>query len=371
MIKIKKLSKQILNTDFIKKAIKCGIPFAVWSLPQTDEVNTAFCKPEDVIKTYATKNINKQEGFVFAPFQICKHLPVYIIPFGKKYSDDIFTGCKKNIPQADKDKFTSNIKTSETEHINQVNEFLSVFKKTGIKKTVLSRNKWIPEYNIEQMPALFEALNKTYPNAFVYQVFIPEAGYWTGATPELLFSANNGTATTVSLAGTQPYEIAENISWNEKEIVEQELVTEHIRSVLHGFNIKEYSEDGPKTAKAGQMVHLKTIIEFNSENIKNRFGEFIEKLHPTPAICGLPVKESLELILETEGYDREYYTGYLGTVKNNEISLFVNLRCLQAFNNGIVLYAGGGITPDSNPRKEWEETKLKIKTLESLLKMLK
>jgi isochorismate synthase len=364
------LNNSISNTELIKKALKCGIPFAVWSLPQSHEVNSVFCKPEDIIKTYATKNIDKQDGFVFAPFQICKHLPVYIIPFGKKYPDDIFKLSKKNILQADKNKFTFDINISKKEHINQVNKFLSIFKNTGIKKAVLSRNKWLSEYNIEHIPALFDALNKTYPNAFVYQVYIPEAGYWAGATPELLFSADNGTATTVSLAGTQPYNNIENVLWNEKEIVEQELVTEHIRNVLHGFNIADYSEDGPKTAKAGQMIHLKTVIKFNSSKIKNRFGEFIEKLHPTPAICGLPVKESLELILETEGYDREYYTGYLGTVKNSEVSLFVNLRCLQAFDNGIALYAGGGITPDSNPEKEWEETKLKIQTLESLLKTI-
>ena len=148
-------------------------------------------------------------------------------------------------------------------------------------------------------------------------------------------------------------------------------MTEHIRSVLSEFYINNIKEIGPETAKAGQLVHIKTQLEFPKENIKNRIGQFIEKLHPTPAVCGLPVKDSLELILETEGYDREYYTGYLGPFNPDEkIDLYVNLRCLQAFDNGVVLYAGGGITPESNAIKEWEETRLKIQTLERILETL-
>ncbi len=366
------LTDNNINTELIRKAIHCGIPFAIWSLPATQTVEKAFCKPNNLIKTYATKNIDKHKGFVFAPFQICKHLPIYIIPFGDNIENINFNGEHSGDSHlGKKEQFTSNIDYSKNEHINQVNDFLSVFNKTNIKKAVLSRNKWLSKYNLNQMPNLFNALNKSYPNAFVYQVYIPNAGYWVGATPEILFSSNNGSATTVSLAGTQPFKPINKIVWNHKEQIEQELVTEHIRNVLAEFNITDADETGPDTAKAGQLVHIKTQIDFSKEKIYNRIGQFIEKLHPTPAVCGLPVKESLELILETEGYDREYYTGYLGTFNHNgKTDLFVNLRCLQAFYNGVVLYAGGGITVESNPEKEWEETKMKIQTLEQILERL-
>jgi len=361
-----------IKSSFIKKAIHCGIPFAVWRFPHNQIIEKALCKPQNIIKTYSPKNIDNYKGFVFAPFQICKHLPIYIIPFGDELTDNDFN-CDhpRENHIGNREKFSSNIDFSKNEHIKQVDNFLNVFKNTGIKKAVLSRNKWLSAYNINQMSDLFEALNKSYPNAFVYQVYIPDAGYWVGATPELLLSGNNGSATTVSLAGTQVYKTLDNVEWDHKEQVEQELVTEHIRTVLSEFDITEVQEFGPETAKAGQLVHIKTRIEFNKEKIKNRIGQFIEKLHPTPAVCGLPVKESLELILETEGYDREYYTGYLGPFNPEEkIELYVNLRCLQAFDNGVVLYAGGGITPESNAVKEWEETRLKIQTLERILETL-
>ena len=69
-----------------------------------------------------------------------------------------------------------------------------------------------------------------------------------------------------------------------------------------------------------------------------------------------------------EGYFRDFYTGYLGTVNMSEEShIFVNLRCMQVLDNQAVLYAGGGITKHSKPQKEWEETEMKFKTLLQVL----
>lgn len=366
------MTNNLPDIQIISKAIASATAFAIWSYPGEQKVQSTFCNADKLIKTYSTKNLDKHKGFVFAPFQVCKHLPIYILPFSESLEPidfDATVASKKFV--AERDVYSSNLEVSRKEHLSQVKEFATVFETTEIKKAVLSRNKWIPDYNIKQMPALFEKLVKTYPNAFVYQVFIPGSGYWVGATPELLLSSNNGSATTVSLAGTQPYTKSNEIVWNRKEKVEQELVTEHIRSVLTDFDITDIKETGPETAKAGDLAHIKTQLDFNKEKIKNKLGSFIEKLHPTPAVCGLPVKDSLELILETEGYDRAYYTGYLGTFNPEEkTALYVNLRCLQAFDNGVVLYAGGGITPESDPEKEWEETRLKIQTLEKILNTL-
>jgi len=366
------MSDQSINQEQFIQAIHCGIPFAAWTEPESKTIKSIFCKPEELLRFYSLNQLDTAKGFVFAPFQVCKHLPVYVLPFETEFRFNI-EAIKCPEPRkaiiGDQSKFSSSIEEAKIHHIRQVSDFILKFSESGIKKAVLSRNKWLPKYRIDQMPDLFNKLNETYPNAFVYQVFIPEAGYWVGASPELLFSTENGTATTVSLAGTQLYKGHEELTeWDHKELIEQELVTEHIRKVLTDFGLSDYKESGPETAKAGGVVHLKTLLEFPKEKIKNHIGTFLESLHPTPAVCGLPVKDSLELILKTESYDREYYTGFLGPLNpTKKIALFVNLRCLQAFDNGVVLYAGGGITPESDPEKEWEETRMKIQTLERIL----
>ncbi|MFT7281747.1 MAG: isochorismate synthase, partial [Cyclobacteriaceae bacterium] len=92
-------------------------------------------------------------------------------------------------------------------------------------------------------------------------------------------------------------------------------------------------------------------------------------LHPTSAVCGMPLQPALNFIKEVEGYERGLYAGFLGPVNfNNLTHLFVNLRCMQIINDQkIRLYAGAGITADSDPNKEFVETQLKMNTLKNLL----
>jgi isochorismate synthase len=82
----------------------------------------------------------------------------------------------------------------------------------------------------------------------------------------------------------------------------------------------------------------------------------------------MPKMEALAFIQQHEGYDREFYSGYLGPVNlEGETHLFVNLRCMKIQNNSATLYAGGGITEDSEPEKEWQETEMKCQTMLSVL----
>jgi isochorismate synthase len=94
----------------------------------------------------------------------------------------------------------------------------------------------------------------------------------------------------------------------------------------------------------------------------------LQLLHPTSAVCGMPKEESLAFILMNEGYNREFYSGFLGQVNfRDETHIFVNLRCMQIFDTSAYLYAGGGITAHSQPQKEWQETIYKMQTLLNVL----
>ena len=48
-------------------------------------------------------------------------------------------------------------------------------------------------------------------------------------------------------------------------------------------------------------------------------------------------------------------------------NLFVNLRCMQLENKDCSIYIGGGITRDSDPDKEWEETVSKTQVIKKVL----
>ena len=75
-------------------------------------------------------------------------------------------------------------------------------------------------------------------------------------------------------------------------------------------------------------------------------------------------KRSCSLIFGNEGYDRRFYTGFLGPLGiKDESHLYVNLRCMQLHHNQAILYVGAGITKESDPDKEWLETEAKCQTL--------
>ena len=194
-----------------------------------------------------------------------------------------------------------------------------------------------------------------------------------GATPETLLEVNAMGIHTMALAGTQGVnnQPIDQVKWGQKELQEQALVSEYIESLLDRFNISDFQKSGPSTYRAGNVYHLKTQYDIHQKLTSKKQRELIRELHPTPAVCGLPKGDALSLIHSIEPHDREYYAGYLGPVEGEDtLSLFVNLRSMKLLDNSIALYIGGGITPDSDPRKEWEETCLKAQTLLQVAKVV-
>lgn len=239
--------------------------------------------------------------------------------------------------------------------INSINEI----KTKGLGKIVISRTK---EYTRSMdILSLYKKLVDLYPSACVYLFIHPDCGVWMGATPELLLRGDGNEVKTMSLAGTR--RLGEEGAFTAKEEEEQQLVTDYIHQLfVEETTLSNVSKKEPELHQAGNLVHFKTEItastsrDFDSDN-------FVQRLHPTPAVGGSPKKEALEFINQHEGYDREFYTGYFGFTNAKDFRYFVNLRCMQIFKASMVLYAGGGITKDSDAEAEWEETEVKMQTL--------
>ncbi len=223
----------------------------------------------------------------------------------------------------------------------------------------------------------FNILSTAYPRAFVFFVSIPSIGTWMGATPETFIEIENRKLfRTVSLAGTLKYnpEISTSqIAWTQKDIEEQALVSRYIINCFKKIRLREFTEYGPKTVIAGNVIHLKTVFEVDIEEtgFYNLGTVMLDLLHPTSAVCGMPKEDASEFLKLNEQHKRKYYSGFLGPVNNNkDTHLFVNLRCMELYENQAVLYAGAGITEDSDPEKEWMETELKCNTLLNVIKTI-
>jgi isochorismate synthase len=134
----------------------------------------------------------------------------------------------------------------------------------------------------------------------------------------------------------------------------------------------------PYSIKAGTIWHIKTDI-LGTLNTGFGLQKVIQLLHPTPAVCGFPKEVTKAFLLKNENYDRTFYTGFLGELNiENKTDLFVNLRCMevelassQKFPRFALtkahLFIGCGITKDSIPEKEWEESVNKSMTMKKIL----
>ena len=261
----------------------------------------------------------------------------------------------------------------EAEFTTLVHDAIDFIGETGIAKVVVSRTaaRTLPE---RFDPAIvFAALCERYPHAFVSLVAVPGVGTWLGATPEILLTLDNMALTTMALAGTQrrPNDLPlERVTWGRKETVEQDMVSAYVRGFFWDAGVTHVVESGPQTIAAGSVVHLQTLfrVELPEAERLALANRVLDELHPTSAVCGMPKHQALAFILAHEGYDRSFYSGFLGPVHiQGESSLYVNLRCMQLGENAAHLYVGAGITADSQPQAEWRETELKAETMLAVL----
>lgn len=212
---------------------------------------------------------------------------------------------------------------------------------------------------------VFLNLCGAYPNAFVNFLHIPSVGSWIGASPEILIKTKGDVFSTMSLAGSQKAvgnNPLKNVAWTQKEIEEQALVSRYIVNCFKKIRLREYEEVGPKTDVAGNILHLRTDfrVDMKATGFPELGSIMLDLLHPTSAVAGSPRDLALEFLQKNEGFDRALFSGFLGPVNfGEETSIFVNIRCAQLLGGHAMLYAGAGVTEDSSPEKEWEETELK------------
>lgn len=246
------------------------------------------------------------------------------------------------------------------DYLNSTKSFLDEFSEKGISKAIYSRVKKTNTSTSEFK--LFESLCESYPNTFVYLISSDKFGTWIGATPEKLLDVKENLAETIALAGT--LRVDEIIDWSEKEIEEQQLVTDFISQSLKQKYISRVQQSKRQELVAGPVKHLATSFDFQLE--KNAAMLLVDVLHPTPAVSGFPRNSALDLISKYEKHNRSLYAGIIGLTFNDRTNLFVNLRCAQIIEKSAYLYVGGGFTKDSTCEKEWLETESKAETLQKV-----
>jgi len=332
----------------------------VYRNPGENKLHFVGAEDDAVEIFYDMEALNGLDGYVIAPFGISRKCPIVCL-HGQEVAFDL--------PEISPDVVHSypTIPPVSPRYKKRFHKFMEPFYYKEFDKIVLSRELKIDRPSGFSPADTFRKACERYNRSYVYIFHTPITGTWIGATPELLLSGENGEWNTMALAGTQP--LVNGVLpmvWSEKNYHEQQLVTDYIHEQLTAVGIQPELK-GPYAVKAGELSHLRTDFSFKLPD-SDYIGDILKILHPTPAVCGLPKEDACWFIIDNEGYNRQYYSGFLGWLRpEGKTELYVNLRCLEAGERILTLFAGSGLLPNSTADEEWRETEEKMWTMKSIL----
>ncbi len=387
--------RTISESEYLSFLIGCAIDshfsVAVWRLPNDELKHLIISRKHELVQPQRPLE-ELPSGFIFAPFEASGDRIFLKADFSFTFSNNSLRAPENSLETTSNAWLQTQWNNQESASqkyyhlsyhpeatkkgafLNMVAEGIREIEQGTFEKVVPSRAHQIDLPSGFDIVQSFQKLCNVYPDALISFISTPESGSWLGATPELLVSVEDKTTfKTVALAGTQAYERGarlKDVGWTQKDIEEQALVERYIISCFKKIRLREFEEHGPKTVVAGNLLHLKS--EFKVDMVSTNFPQLgsvmLQLLHPTSAVCGVPLESSLDFLNAHEGYNRQFYSGYLGPVNfRNNIDIFVNLRCAQLLADKVILYAGAGVTGDSVPEHEWEETEMKLNTLLKIL----
>ena len=328
--------------------------FVYYRLPHTQQVFRGVMRkePEELA---SLAELNGRRGFVIAPFAPSDDCPILLLDVEWEPMElPADTMAEASLVDADFAK-------EQESYAIDFENFHAQLRDGTFSKIVLARSARLTATEDVSPLTLFARACRRYPRMFVALFSTERSGTWLVATPEVLVRGRRDEMRTMALAGTMRLNedqlsfdteggsVSEaDIHWSTKNRQEQHYVETYITECVEHFS-DDFSVKGPSTARAGDLVHLRSDITF--------------KPYPT-------VREMLHT-------PRLYYSGFSGILNpDGDTSLFVTLRCMRmedvsdenASPRRFTLYAGGGLLKESSCQTEWDETEAKMNTMRQTFK---
>ena len=237
----------------------------------------------------------------------------------------------------------------------------------SVEKVVLSRRVVVAGSRPFIPARLAAALIDQHPSCAILTASFG-ARILVAASPERLVACEDRRVESYALAGTarcdsgDPF-LGGRLLCSTKDRHEHRLVVGWIEEALRGLCDSLDVPVEPRRMALGKLQHLWTPI---SGVLRPGAGllEAAYRLHPTPAVAGLPLAAARSLLADLGETRSGWYTGAMGWIdRSGDGELSVVLRC--ALLNGYLaeLSAGGGIVGASQPEAEFAETELKLQTM--------
>ncbi len=243
-----------------------------------------------------------------------------------------------------------------------------LFESGEAQKLVLARELNVTANRKIEPTRFINKLRGLYPSCYSFMVHLPDGHTFLGSSPERLVSFHKNYILTEALAGSisrgksakEDAFLEQSLLNSSKDLSEHSIVVSEILARLQPFSSEIQVADHPGIRKIANVQHLHTPITAWI-NHKTELLDLFFELHPTPAVGGFPKDVAKKHVHAIEGFDRGWYAGPVGWFNLSGSGEFaVGIRSGVIWENQARFYAGCGIVPDSDPLKEWDETKLKF-----------
>jgi anthranilate synthase component 1 len=218
----------------------------------------------------------------------------------------------------------------------------------------------------------YNILRKINPSPYMYHIKMGQRRI-IGSSPEMLIRVEKNNVETFPIAGSRPRESdpKKNLKLAEDLLSDAKDRAEHIMLVdLARNDLGKISEFGTvKTVelmKVQEYSHVQHIVSHVKGRMKSNYDAFdaLKAVFPAGTVSGAPKIRAMEIIDELEPTRRGPYAGAVGYFSfNGNADFAISIRTLTINGNRAQVQAGAGIVADSNPEKEWLETKDKANAL--------
>jgi len=211
--------------------------------------------------------------------------------------------------------------------------------------------------------ALGAALAEGNPAPYSAVVRVPSAGvHVASASPERFLRREGGRVWSSPIKGTA----ATADGFLAKDRAENVMIVDLVRNDLG--RVCEYgSVEVPGLCVPEAHPGLFHLVSTVTGSLRPDVGwpELIDATFPPGSVTGAPKLAAMELIARLELASREVYCGAVGWVDadHRRGELNVAIRTFWLSDGGLHFGTGAGITYDSTPEGEWDETELKARTL--------
>lgn len=187
-------------------------------------------------------------------------------------------------------------------------------------------------------------------------------------SPESFIKIKDNKIHTYPMKGTIDASIEdakEKILSDAKEMAEHVMVVDLLRNDLSIVSKKVRVDQFRYVQKifAGEKELLQVSSHISGElddDWQSKIGDILKSLLPAGSISGTPKKSTVEIIEQSEGYDRGYFTGVFGVFDGESLDSGVMIRFIEKTKNGYIYKSGGGITCDSDAKSEYDEMQDKV-----------